>query len=80
MSHRLTERERQIAELLLTGMQDKEIVEVVGIATQNVKQCLHGMRLKLLRGDWGNVRIRLALEIHRRRHELGVRCQACGEL
>lgn len=78
---RLAEVERKIAEMLLASQTRREIATALGCSVWKVNDCLKRMYEKFgIRDDGIHCRIvRLALLIHERRAELGVRCEACGK-
>jgi DNA-binding CsgD family transcriptional regulator len=78
----LTPTERKLAELILQAMPPKEIADFLGVSHVAVLGRLRRIRAKLrLREDEIHcLEVQTALLIHERRHELGVRCQACGEI
>ncbi len=82
----LTPGEVEVAEQLLRAKQNPEIARSLGSTDGAVK--MHLQRIWLKSALWGKVgemysevnRVLLAVWIHAHRHELGVRCQSCGEV
>lgn len=76
----MSERDKEVLELLLTGKANYEIARHMGTSIQAVKNRLLNMSRRLLpnlRNDGPmNVRIKLAVFVHENRRALGVVC-AC---
>jgi len=79
---RVTDTERKVAELLLQQSRFEDIACILGCASDTLKGHIHNIYVKFeLRGDGVHCPVvQLAMIIHEQRRELGVRCQACGEM
>lgn len=75
----LPDRQREYAELLLQGKSNPEISKVMGITERTGKAHIRAIAVNLGLGDRLN-RVAVAMIVHTNRENLGVRCQACGEL
>jgi len=78
----LTHREHQVAELLLQGCRIPQMCELLQLKQRTIKVFLAGLYRKFNLGKNDQVyqpMIQLAVQLHERRAELGVRCHACDE-
>ena len=74
---KLTERQKEFAELLLMGMRGVEIAKTMGVHLQTEKQYLRDFVDRLRIPEDRTHRVAVAVKLHEMRKELGIRCMAC---
>jgi DNA-binding NarL/FixJ family response regulator len=79
-SRGLTKRQIEVAEALLDGLSNEDIGKRTNMAMRTAKAHLANLAARVLVGDHGIKRVRLAVALHEQRHMLGIRCAACGEM
>ena len=77
---RLTPREAQVAEQLLQGKNRDDAARALKVKPSTIHSHMRDIYAKLDIPNNLNPQIVAAVHIHRLRKELGVRCQACGEM
>ena len=77
---KLTPRETQVGECVMNGLKNKEIAQRLNITIRTVKHHICTMFIKRQIPSWKLQRILLAVNLHANRTELGIKCQACGEM
>lgn len=82
MKVELTPTERKVGELLLQAYGNHEMAEHLNRDVDTVKRHIVSIYRKFQLAEDGihSPRVQVALFLHEFRVELGVRCQACGEM
>jgi DNA-binding CsgD family transcriptional regulator len=75
----LTPAEKRVATLLLKGLSDREIAEVLNITRATVNIYFRHLHEKFAISEVFHKRVRLAILLHQFRRDYGIPCQACGE-